>query len=53
MYDADFGVDGGLALGYATTAAPLLLSNIPTVSPFGVLVLTLLVAAAGFAALRS
>jgi len=52
MYDADFGVDGGLALGYATTAVAPLLSSIPTVSPLGVLLLMLLVAAAGFAALR-
>jgi hypothetical protein len=53
MYDANFGVDGGLALGYATTAGELLLSNISTISPTGVLVLALLVAAAGFAALRT
>jgi len=52
MYDADFGVDGGLALGYATTEAALILNEIPTVSTLGVLVLMLLVAAAGFAALR-
>ena len=32
MYDADFGVDGGLALGYATTAAAPLLNNIPTIT---------------------
>jgi len=52
MYDADFGFDGGLALGYAATAAPLVLNEIPTVSTVGLLLLTLLVSAAGFAALR-
>jgi hypothetical protein len=52
MYDADFGVDGGLALGYATTAAALVLNEIPTASTLGVLILTLLLAAYGFAALR-
>ena len=52
MYDADFGVDGGLALGYATTEAALVLNEIPTVSTLGVLAQMLLVAAAGFAVLR-
>ena len=52
MYNADFGVGGGQALGYATTAAPLALNAIPTVSALGLLLLTLLVAAAGFVALR-
>jgi hypothetical protein len=53
MYDADFGVDGGLALGYATTAASALFGAIPTVTPLGFLLFAVLVAAAGFAALRS
>ena len=53
MYDADYGAaDGGLALGYATTAAGLALSDIPTVSPLGILVFTLLIATAGLAVLR-
>ena len=52
MYNADFGVDGGHALGYATTAAPLVAGAIPTVSTLGLLLLSVLVAAAGFAALR-
>ena len=51
-YNADFGVDGGHALGYATTAAPLVAGAIPTVSTLGLLLLSVLVAAAGFAALR-
>jgi hypothetical protein len=54
MYGADYGAaDGGLALGYATTAAVSLINGIPAVSPFGVLTLTLLIAVAGLAALRS
>lgn len=52
MYDADFGVDGGLALGYATTVAPLVLSAIPTVSSLGLLLLAFLIAIAGFTSLR-
>ena len=52
MYNADFGVDGGHALGYATTEAALILNAIPTMAPLGILLLTLLVATAGFAALR-
>jgi len=52
MYDADFGVDGGLALGYATTVAPLILSAIPTVSSLGLLLLAFLIAITGFTSLR-
>jgi hypothetical protein len=54
IYDGDFGAaDGGRALGYATTeasAAPL--EAIPTTSPAGAIVLTILIAGAGWAAVR-
>jgi hypothetical protein len=54
MYDADFGAaDGGLALGYAKTAsAPAPAAAIPMVSPLGFLVLILLLALTGVAAIR-
>jgi hypothetical protein len=45
--------DGGLSLGYATTAAAPIVNNIPAVSPLGVLIFTLLIIAAGFATLQS
>lgn len=55
IYDGDFGAaNGGRALGYATTeasAAPL--EAIPTMSSAGTLVLSVLLAVAGWAALRA
>ena len=52
MYDADFGADGGLALGYATTAGAPAINAIPTTSQSGVLVLVILLTLAGIFALR-
>jgi len=54
MYDGDFGAaDGGRALGYATVAAEPMIAAIPTVSPLGILVLVILLTAAGVAILRT
>jgi hypothetical protein len=52
MYDADFGTDGGLALGYATTAGAPVINAIPAVSTPGALVLVILLTLAGVVALR-
>jgi hypothetical protein len=52
MYDADFGADGGLALGYASTAGAALINVIPTAAPLGSLVLVILLTLAGLLALR-
>ena len=54
MYDGDFGAaDGGRALGYATVAPLAVIAAIPTVSPLGLLVLVILLTAAGVAILRT